>query len=81
MTEGGTAVMLEPYTEAAGKGSDWRGESVWDLQEFSDMIVALDKEGIQVHVHAIGDGAVHDTLDAYERACRRTASGMTGETR
>lgn len=68
VTEGGTAVMLEPYTEAAGKGSDWRGESVWDLQEFSDMIVALDKEGIQVHVHAIGDGAVHDTLDAYERA-------------
>ena len=68
VTEGGTAVMLEPYTEAAGKGPEWYGESVWDQQEFSDMVVALDKEGIQVHVHAIGDGAVHNTLDAYERA-------------
>lgn len=68
VTEGGSAVMLEPYTEAAGKGSNWRGESIWDQQEFSDMVVALDKEGVQVHVHAIGDGAVHTTLDAYERA-------------
>lgn len=68
VTEGGSAVMLEPYTEAAGKGSDWRGESVWDLQEFTDMVVALDKAGVQVHTHAIGDGAVRHTVDAYERA-------------
>ncbi|MFR4804275.1 MAG: amidohydrolase family protein, partial [Eggerthellaceae bacterium] len=27
VTEGGSAVMLEPYNEAAGKGSDWYGES------------------------------------------------------
>ncbi len=68
VTEGGSAVMLEPYTDAAGKGEGWYGESVWDQQEFSNMVVALDKAGVQVHVHAIGDGAVHNTLDAYERA-------------
>ena len=68
VTEGGSAVMLEPYTEAAGQGDNWYGESVWDQQEFSDMVVAMDKEGIQVHVHAIGDGAVHNTLNAYARA-------------
>ena len=70
VTEGGSAVMLEPYTAAAGKGDNWYGESVWDQDKFSDMIVALDKEGVQVHVHAIGDGAVHNTLDAYERAIK-----------
>lgn len=68
VTEGGSAVMLEPYTDAAGKGEGWYGESVWDQQEFSNMVVALDKAGVQVHVHAIGDGAVRNTLDAYERA-------------
>lgn len=70
VTEAGTAVMLEPYTAAAGKGDNWYGESVWDQDKFSNMVVALDKAGIQVHVHAIGDGAVHNTLDAYERAIR-----------
>ena len=70
VTEGGSAVMLEPYTDAAGKGDSWYGESVWDQQEFSDMVVAMDKEGVQVHVHAIGDGAVHNTLNAYERCLK-----------
>ena len=70
VTEGGSAVMLEPYTAAAGKGDNWYGESVWDQDKFSDMVVAMDKEGVQVHVHAIGDGAVHNTLDAYERAVK-----------
>lgn len=70
VTEGGSAVMLEPYTSAAGKGDNWYGESVWDQQEFSDMVAALDKEGVQIHVHAIGDGAVHNTLDAYERCVK-----------
>lgn len=74
VTEGGSAVMLEPYTEAAGKGEGWYGESVWDQQEFSNMVVALDKAGVQVHVHAIGDGAVHNTLDAYERAINENGS-------
>ena len=79
VTEAGTAVMLEPYTDAAGKGDAWYGESVWDQQAFSDMVVALDKAGIQVHVHAIGDGAVHNTLDAYERAVQE--NGTRGDRR
>ena len=62
VTEGGSAVMLEPYNEAAGKGSDWYGESEWDQQEFDAMVAALDKAGVQVHVHAIGDGAVRHPL-------------------
>ena len=70
VTEGGSAVMLEPYNEAAGKGSDWYGESEWDQQEFDAMVAALDKAGVQVHVHAIGDGAVRNTLNAFENAIK-----------
>ena len=72
--------MLEPYNEAAGKGSDWYGESEWDQQEFDAMVAALDKAGVQVHVHAIGDGAVRNTLNASRTRSRRTASAPTAAT-
>ncbi|MCY1714986.1 amidohydrolase [Caproiciproducens galactitolivorans] len=68
VTEGGTAVFLEPYTKAAGKGDHWMGEPIWQNAEYENMITALDAAGIQVHVHAIGDGAVNETLTAYEKA-------------
>lgn len=68
VTEGTTAVFLEPYAEAAGKGSDWYGEYLWTDDQINEMVGALDKEGIQVHIHAIGDGAVNQTLNAYEKA-------------
>ncbi len=68
VTEGATAVMLKPYTEAAGKGKDWYGEPVWNPDKFNEMVKALDQAGIQIHVHAIGDGAVKGTLDAFEAA-------------
>lgn len=68
VTEGATAVMLKPYSESAGMGDNWLGESIWDYADFENMVLALDKEGFQIHVHAIGDGAVQQTLDAYEKA-------------
>lgn len=43
------------------------------LREF---VAALDKNGFTAHVHAIGDRAVRDTLDAFEHA--RQVNGNTG---
>lgn len=68
VTESGTAVMLQPYLESAGLGKDWCGTPVWPQEDFNRLVRDFDAEGIQVHVHAIGDGAVHGTLDAYEEA-------------
>ncbi|OUO87549.1 amidohydrolase [Gordonibacter sp. An230] len=68
VTESGTAVMLEPYLPESGLGDDWRGEPIWPVDQFDAMVSDFDAEGIQVHVHAIGDGAVRGTLDAYEKA-------------
>ena len=68
VTEAGTAVMLEPYLESTGLGDHWCGKPIWTQEDFTRLVRDFDAEGIQVHVHAIGDGAVHGTLDAFEEA-------------
>lgn len=73
VTESGTAVMQQPYLESAGLGEHWCGTPVWPQEDFARLVHDFDAEGVQVHVHAIGDGAVRGTLDAYEEA--RAANG------
>ena len=64
--EGMTAYLEEPYDIRPG----YRGELLWDPQAYNRMCAALDKAGIQIHVHSIGDAATRITLDgfAYARA-------------
>ena len=59
-----TAVMVEPYADR----SDWVGEPLFTPQQFIDLAVAIDKRGLQIAVHSIGDGAVRAVLDGYEAA-------------
>jgi predicted amidohydrolase YtcJ len=61
-----TAALLEPYT---GLGEE-RGKANWEVEALNRMITALDREGFQIHVHAIGDRGVRMTLDAFEEARR-----------
>ncbi|MGI9236627.1 MAG: amidohydrolase family protein [Woeseiaceae bacterium] len=62
-----TAVMLEPYlTEEGG-----RGIPMVDPEFLKEAVSLLDAEGFQVHFHAIGDGAVRQSLDAVEAARQR----------
>ena len=68
VTERGTAVFLEPYLESTGLGDHWCGEPIWSQEDFTRLVHDFDAEGVQVHVHAMGDGAVHGTLDAFEEA-------------
>lgn len=68
VTEGATAVMLEPYLPAAGKGDAWYATSDWSDEELNRVVSELDANGYQVHIHAIGDGAVRTSVDAYEQA-------------
>ena len=69
IVENGSASMLEPY-----EGSDGRGESNFEPEELNEIVTALDAEGFQVHVHAIGDRAVREALDAFGVA--RAANGI-----
>lgn len=69
ISENFTAGMLEPYLEPQGRS----GLSFLDPAHLNEVVARLDREGFQVHVHAIGDRAVREALDAFEAA--RTANG------
>jgi hypothetical protein len=64
--EGHTGYLLEPYADALEfKGdADYRGEPLWRPTAFNAAMMKADKAGLQIHVHAIGDAAVSESLDA-----------------
>jgi hypothetical protein len=67
--EARTAAVLEPYLDKPGD----RGKANLEPAAFNELVTALDREGFQVHVHAIGDRAIRMALDAFESA--RAANG------
>ncbi len=69
--EGETAALLEPYLDA--KGPNDRGTLNVPFDQLRALVTQLDAQGIQVHMHAIGDRAVREGLDAIQAA--REANG------
>jgi predicted amidohydrolase YtcJ len=67
--ESGTAALLAPYLDRAGNA----GKPIYAQATLDSLTAALDREGWQIHVHAIGDRAIRMTLDAFMRA--RQANG------
>jgi len=64
--ESWTAVMVDDYADRPG----WRGEPLFEPERFAALAVETDRRGLQMAVHAIGDGAVRSVLDGYEAARR-----------
>ncbi len=62
--EGRTALMLQPYPGT----DDTYGDPVFSAEHFNDACTRIDAMGLQIAVHAIGDGGVRRTLDAYQTA-------------
>jgi predicted amidohydrolase YtcJ len=62
-----TAVMVEPYADKPGH----RGDLLFSPQHFAEVAVECDRRGLQISVHAIGDGAVRTVLDGYALAQNR----------
>jgi predicted amidohydrolase YtcJ len=63
-----TAHLSQPY-----KNTGRNGDLLFDPQKFAELCVAADKQGLIIHVHAIGDGAVTAALDGI--AAARKANG------
>ncbi|MBM3616057.1 MAG: amidohydrolase [Alphaproteobacteria bacterium] len=61
-----TAYMLNAYP-----GTMERGEALLELERFKDICTEIDRRGLQIAVHAIGDAAVRQTIDGYEAAQQR----------
>ena len=67
--ESGTAAMLADYADRPGH----KGDPIFDTKSFAEAAVEIDRRGLQITVHAIGDAAVRIALDSYEAA--RAANG------
>lgn len=79
IVENQTAAMIEPYVHTCGpKGAHASGISFVDPAELAVHVAQLDRRGIQVHFHAIGDRGVRESLDAV--AAAREANGDSGVT-
>ena len=76
VAENHTAAMLEPYLDGHGCATEHSGLDFIDPEELPRFVTALDREGFQVHFHALGDRAVRNALDAIQAA--RTANGDSG---
>ena len=80
VAENHTAALLEPYLDgdrdgcAAGRSGS--GIDFIDPAQLPGFVTALDREGFQVHFHAIGDRAVRHALDAV--AAARARNGPAG---
>lgn len=59
-----TALLAEPYADAPGE----RGIRIHDPAELAARVADAHDKGFQVAIHAIGDQALRETLDAFEAA-------------
>jgi predicted amidohydrolase YtcJ len=68
--EGKTAALLAPYVGSR----DFAGDLNFPPDALAELATALDAEGFQIHMHAIGDWAIRVGLDALEAA--RDVNGL-----
>jgi predicted amidohydrolase YtcJ len=66
-----TANLTKPY-----KNTGRNGDLLFDPKKFAELCIAADKQGLIIHVHALGDGAVKASLDGI--AAARKANGNSG---
>ncbi len=59
-----TALMLDDYPGYPGN----KGAPLYSAAEMNAVVARADAQGLQISTHAIGDGGVRRTLDAYELA-------------
>jgi len=62
--ESHTAAMIEPYSD----DPTLKGKLFWDPAKYSSAVAELDKRGLQLFTHAIGELGVRTALDAYQHA-------------
>lgn len=62
--EGRTAAMFEDYQGEPGNS----GETVYTQEEMNEMVVGAARNDVDVHIHALGERAIHESLNAIEMA-------------
>lgn len=67
VVENETGALLEPYCS----GLHSHGQRNWEGDALAEAAAAVDDLGLQIHIHAIGDAAVRQALDAIEFVIQR----------
>ena len=67
-----SAAMIDPYSN-----SHKQGELLIDPKHFGELVSAIDQRGWRVHIHAIGDRAVRESLNGIAQAREDRQSGVT----
>jgi predicted amidohydrolase YtcJ len=65
--ENETGALLAPYCS----GLHDHGMQTWEGDSLAEAARRVDELGLQIHIHAIGDAAVRQALDALEEVARR----------
>lgn len=68
VAENFTAAMTSSYLDGCGCQTGNQGISFVGPDELRAYVTRLDAVGVQVHVHAVGDRAAREALDAFEAA-------------
>jgi predicted amidohydrolase YtcJ len=61
-----TALFFQPYADDPGTSGVYAAEAI-PLSKLEERVLAADKAGLQVEIHAIGDRANAEILDVFER--------------
>jgi len=67
VVENETGALLQPYCTAMHN----HGQQNWEGDSLAEAARRVDDLGLQIHIHAIGDAAVRQALDAIEDVARR----------
>ena len=68
--ESHTAAMLEPYSD----DPSLKGKPFWEPANYNAAVAELNKRGLQLFTHAIGDYGTRMALNAYENAAEQDHS-------
>ena len=64
----GLPSMIEPFVETAGELAGKREPLLWDEEHMMESMARANKEGFNVHTHAMGSYAMRRVIDCYENA-------------
>ncbi len=70
VVEDRSGYLLEPYADNTPETAEYRGRRIRDSEAAKELATEADARGFQVHVHAIGDAACRDYIDAIEAATK-----------
>jgi len=65
--ESHTAGMLDNYSDVHENSPLPKGSLSMPLEKYNELVTRFDKKGFQIYTHSIGDYAVRETLNAYEK--------------